>query len=100
VGKVETRLTSRCTQRYHQDVRTTLTLEEDVAAHLRAEMRRSGRSLKQTVNDCLRLGLHAARAPKPPRPFRIQARKLGLRVGVEYNNVWELLERLEGPRFK
>lgn len=88
------------TLHYHQNVRTTVTLEADVAAHLRAEMRRSGRSLKQTVNDCLRLGLHAMPVPKPPRPFRIQARKLGLRVGMEYNNVWELLERLEGPRFK
>lgn len=46
-------------------VRTTLTLDEDVAAKIKAHMKRSGRSLKQTVNALLRDGLMSAR--KPPR---------------------------------
>ena len=80
---------------YHQDVRTTLTLDEDVVAKLRAEMRRTGQPLKQTVNECLRLGLRAREQPKPAKPFKI--RDIGLRVGFEYNSASELLERLEEP---
>ena len=81
-------------------MRTTLTLDEDVAAKLRAEVRRSGESFKQTVNECLRLGLVSRRQPKPARPFRIRAEERGLQIGVPYDCVWELLERLEGPLYK
>ncbi len=37
-------------------MRTTLTLDDDIAAKLKAEARRSGRSFKAAVNDLLRLG--------------------------------------------
>jgi len=78
-------------------VRTTLTLDDDVSAKLRAEMRRSGRSFKQTVNDFLRLGLHARRESKGRKPFQVKARDLGVRPGLNYDCVSELLEQLEGP---
>ena len=77
-------------------MRTTLTLEEDVAAKLQTEMRRSGKSFKQTVNDVLRLGLNAPRTLKPPRPFVVRARALGVRPGLNYDNIGELLDDLEG----
>jgi len=84
-------------QMYHHDVRTTLTLDADVMAKLRAEARRSGRSFKEIVNTFLRLGLNALRAAKPSRPFIIKARELGLRQGLNYDNIGELLEQTEGP---
>lgn len=78
-------------------MRTTLTLDDDVAAKLNAEMRRSGKSFKQTVNDTLRRALLA----KPVRrsaPFRVQARDLGRALpGIGLDNVSDLLEQLEGP---
>jgi len=79
-------------------VRTTLTLDEDVAAKLKAEARRSGRSFKETVNSALRRALTEARhAPGEP-PFRVEARDLGrLRPGLSLDNVAELLEQAEGP---
>ena len=79
-------------------MRTTLTLDEDVAAKLRSEMRRTGQPLKQTVNECLRLGLRARQQPKPTKPFRV--RDIGFRSGFEYDCVWELLQRLEGPGYR
>jgi hypothetical protein len=85
---------------YHQDVRTTLTLDDDVASKLQAEVRRSGQTFKQTVNECLRLGLQTRQKPKPVKPFRIRAKERGLRIGGDYDNAWELLERLEGPLYK
>ena len=79
-------------------MRTTLTLDEDVAAKLKAESRRSGQSFKETVNECLRLGLRARQQPKPAKPFKI--RDIGFRSGLDYDCVWELLERLKGPQYK
>ena len=78
-------------------MRTTLTLDDDVARKLQAEMRRSGTSFKQTVNECLRRGLNARRVLKPAAPFVVRARPLGLRPGLSYDSIADLLEQLEGP---
>jgi hypothetical protein len=77
-------------------VRTTLTLDDDVALLLEKESRRSGGSFKKVVNHFLRLGLMAGRRP-PRKPFAVTARKLGLPPGLSYDNVSQLLETLEGP---
>lgn len=69
-----------------------------MAAKLKAESRRTGQSFKVTVNECLRLGLRARQQPKPVKPFKI--RDIGFRSGLQYDCVWELLERLEGPHYK
>jgi len=81
---------------YHRDVRTTLTLDEDVWAKLRGEMRKSGRPFKEEVNHFLRLGLSTLRGKAPRAPFVVRARPLGTRPGVDYDNVAELLEQIEG----
>ena len=82
---------------YLLDVRTTLTLDEDVAARLKSESRRSGRPFKEVVNDYLRLGLAEGRRSKPREPFKVKARSLGVRPGLDYDNVADLLEQIEGP---
>lgn len=78
-------------------MRTTLTLEEDVAARLRAEARRSGRPFKELVNECLRRGL-AQRDRAPTRAhFAVKPRNMGtLQPGLSLDNVAELLERIDG----
>ena len=78
-------------------MRTTLTLEDDVAARLKEEMGRTGRSFKETVNEILREGLRSARTREPDRPFVVRARDLGSRPGVDFDNISELLEQGEGP---
>jgi len=78
-------------------VRTTLTLDDDVRAKLEAEMRRTGRSFKETVNETLRLGLTARREAKPAKRFEIYARDLGVRPGFNFDNIEELLDQLDGP---
>jgi plasmid stability protein len=86
---------------YHQDVRTTLTLDEDVAAKLKAETRRSGRSFKETVNEILRRGLVTRPGTRPRDPFKVVARDLGqLRPGLSLDNIADLLEQTEGPRHR
>lgn len=77
-------------------MRTTLTLDEDVRAKLEAEMRRTGRSFKETVNETLRIGLTARKEAKV-EPFEIHARDLHARPGINFDNIEELLDQIEGP---
>ena len=76
--------------------RTTLTLDDDVAAKLDAETRRSGRSFKETVNSCLRRALSEP-SRRPSKAFKVEARDLGLRPGLDLDNVEELLDQVDGP---
>ena len=79
-------------------MRTTLTLDEDVAAKLRAESRRSGRRFRDIVNETLRRGLAQRSAAPPRQTFRVMARDLGdLRPGLSLDNVAELIQQVEGP---
>ncbi len=79
-------------------MRTTLTLDDDVAARLKAAARKTNRSFRDTVNDAIRRGLDAAAAPRTRRPFRVTPRDVGeLRAGLGLDNIGDLLERLEGP---
>jgi hypothetical protein len=78
-------------------VRTTLTLDEDVAGKLRSEVRRSGRPFREVVNETLRRGL-STRGASAQRPFEVAARDLGdLRPGLTLDSVADLLEQVEGP---
>lgn len=77
-------------------MRTTLTIDDDVAALVRKEMRKSGEPLKQVVNRALRVGLTA---PKQPvrEPFKVKPWNLQPPPGLSFDNVEELIEHLEGP---
>jgi Arc/MetJ family transcription regulator len=82
----------------HQYVRTTITLDEDVAARLQSMSRRTGQSFKDVVNDTLRRGLASAAAPARRLPFQVHARDLGARrPGSSFDSVADLLEQIEGP---
>jgi hypothetical protein len=77
-------------------VRTTLTLDDDVATLLKKEVRKSGESFKQVVNRFLRLGLTTPKQPAR-KPFKVTPINLGL---PHYEKVEELLEYLEGPDYR
>lgn len=77
-------------------MRTTLTLDDDVAALLKKEARKSGEPFKQVLNRIIRLGFVAAKEP-PRKPFKVKPINLGL---PHYDKVEELLERLEGPDYR
>jgi hypothetical protein len=84
---------------YDQSVgrRITVALDDHVTAKIEAEIRKSGKSLKQTMNETLRLGLRAQRQAKP---FRIRARDMKLRPGYSLDKPWDLIEEIEGPVYK
>jgi len=79
-------------------VRTTLTLDEDVASKLKTLSRRSGRSFRDIVNETLRRGLVTAAARAPRDTFEVQPHDFGrVRPGLSLDDVSGLLEQVEGP---
>ena len=79
-------------------MRTTLTLDDDVAVKLKAESQRAGRPFREIVNDVLRRGLESRRVTAQRQSFKITARDLGnLKPGLALDNVAELIELVEGP---
>lgn len=73
-------------------MRTTVTLDDDVAAALQATARERGLSFKEALNSALRAGLSA---PAKRRPYRVPARALGLRPGVDLDRALRLAAELE-----
>ena len=80
--------------------RTTITLDEDVRAKLETEMRKSGKSFKDTVNETLRLGLISRTAAHNVKPYKVRAKNLGLKPGYSFDKPWELIEEIEGPDYR
>lgn len=76
--------------------RTTLTLEDDVAERLQEQSRRTGKSFKDVVNETLRKGM-AGRPDTPLPPFKVRARDMGLKPGIDLDDIEGLLDRIEGP---
>lgn len=81
-------------------MRTTLTLDDDVAAKLKAAAR--DRPLKVVVNEALRAGLAALekRAPARRKAYRTRGFDLGPSLVGSLDNVEEVLSRVEGERHK
>jgi len=82
-------------------MRTTLTLDDDVAAEL--ERLRKTRDLrrKQLVNEALRFGLRQiAESPKRKKPFRTKSFHTGGLLVKSIDNVAELLAEIEGETFR
>jgi len=83
-------------------MRTTLTLDDDLAKELERRRRERGTSLKEEVNALLRLGLlHEREAPSPrsDRPL-VRTWNTGPSLIGPLDNTGEVLERLEGPWHK
>jgi predicted CopG family antitoxin len=81
-------------------MRTTLTIDDDVAAELERLRREHDSSLKDLVNDVLRRGLKdLTAAPKKRKPFRTKSHDCGRLLVDNLDNVWEVLERVEENKF-
>ena len=78
-------------------MRTTLTLDNDVAARLQAEARRAGKPFKVVVNEHLRTALAQRRTLKAAQPFIVAPADLGGPVpGHSYDDIGALIEAVEG----
>lgn len=74
-------------------VRTTVTLDLDVAEQLKALARRRNISFKTALNTAVREGLAAERGEITP--FHVEARPMGLRPGIDLTHALRLAGELE-----
>ena len=85
----------------HHDVsmRTTLTLDEDVADFLKMQCRLQARPFKQVVNEVLRRGMNPhSNRPELPE-FRIVPNRSGLMPGIDPLRLNQLNDELEVQDF-
>ena len=76
-------------------MRTTLTLEPDIAARLNAEAVRTDRAFKTVVNEALRRGLHLPGRRKNRTRYTVHGVRLGFRPGVDTDKLNGLADELE-----
>jgi len=77
-------------------MRTTLTIDDDLARELRQRMRQTHSGFKSLVNDVLRRGLSSGAAPAARRPrFVIQAKRRGFQPGVDPLRLNALADELD-----
>lgn len=80
-------------QCYRAVVRTTLTLDDDLAAEVRRRAAATGRPFRQVLNEALRAGLHPQGRPRPA--VEVTTVHLGLRPGVDLTRARRLASDLE-----
>jgi hypothetical protein len=78
---------------YDAAMRTTVTLDADVAQKLKAAARRQGISFKQALNQAVRAGLGPAR--RSGRRFTLPTHPMALRPGVNLDKALSLATALE-----
>lgn len=76
-----------------QFMRTTVTLDPDVVAKLKALARQRGLSFKQALNQAVREGLRSRRKSPPSLPR--YAQPMGLRPGINLDKALQLASALE-----
>ena len=81
-------------------MRTTLTIDDDLALALKDLARNSGKSFKAVVNEVMRNGLTTGEKPLPDRePFQVVAARRGFLPGVDPLKLNQLVDELEVDAF-
>lgn len=75
-------------------MRTTVTLDPDVAAKLKEEMRRKDISFKEALNSSVRRGLDSDGSARG-KPYKVRPVKMGARPGVNLDKALQLAGELE-----
>jgi hypothetical protein len=76
-------------------MRTTLSLDDDVAVLLEEVRKARDVTFKQVVNDALREGLARLISPAQVQPFRTEPVDLGNCYYPNLDNVWDVLDEVE-----
>ena len=82
--------------RHHDaSVRTTLTLDDDLAEKLKDLAARQKRSFKEIVNEMLRRGIGAQERSDAPKRFRVATFRSAFRPGVDPMKLNQLSDEIE-----
>jgi hypothetical protein len=89
------RLDPEATKHHDASMRTTLTLDDDVARLIEEEAHRRKKPIKQVVNEALRRGLSTPRSPPKRRRFRVKPHATTLKPGIDSGAFNRLVDELE-----
>ncbi len=77
-------------------MRTTLTIDDDLARALKRRAQETGRSFKSLVNEALRAGLEETASQPVRRPYRLESVAMGqVTAGLDMDKALLLAGRLE-----
>ncbi len=79
-------------------MRTTLTIDEDIADRIRSEVALGKRSLKAVINDALRRGM-GIEPVKRRKPYRVKPHSSAFVAGVDPARLNQLVDELEADAF-
>ena len=77
-------------------MRITVRLDPEMALKAKRAATKLQKPFKEIINMALRIGLDHVLSPPRAKPYRTKARPLGLRPGLSYDNIGELLAQGEG----
>jgi hypothetical protein len=80
-------------------MRTTLTLDDDLAGLLKQHARELGIPLKDAVNRTIRAGMGEAAATRPHPAPKTMSHSFGLRPGIDLDKLGQLADELEAEAF-
>ncbi len=85
-------------------MRTTVTLDDDVARTIKDEMKADdGKTFKEAINELIRCGRYHkenTKAKGQRKPFKVRSFKMGFYEHLNYDKISELLEEIEGVHHK
>ena len=88
-------LDARCHGHHDAIMRTTLTLDPDVARMVEDEVRRARKPMKQVVNDALRRGLASPASGRARTRLRVPVHSTRLRPGFDASRLNALADEME-----
>ena len=80
-------------------MRTTVTLDPDVARRLKAWAHRQQLSFKEAVNTAIRRGLSAPASSQPGARFVVRPHRSAFRPGIDPGKLGQLADQLEADDF-
>ena len=80
-------------------MRTTLTLDDDIADSLKELARLLNKPFKQVVNDALRRGISPSIGEAPAPEYRVVPNRSGLTYGVDPLKLNQLNDQIEAEDF-
>jgi hypothetical protein len=80
-------------------MRTTLTLEDDLAGLLKQRARELGVPFKDAVNRTLRAGLGELAASRPHPAPKVISHSFGFRPGIDLDKLGQLADELEAEAY-
>ena len=81
-------------------MRTTITLNENLVLRLKNYANAHHMRFKNALNDALQQGLNHLELPEKQKPYKTKSKKVGLKKGLNFDNVSELLEQVEGVDYQ